>query len=263
MRCAAALRNLVKHGQPARGRQIAPARHRSRFHAAPDSLRPAPGSAAIPLERLQHRLQSIYELNIAHSVGDYLLTNREEAARLDPGSAFRNAREKLLIREDPDGVRLSLYLDSAVVAGLREGDRPAGADIGSVQDFCLALEGVSHFLYLVWNATHDRSVSLLEMELQAEVDKFVVLRRLFEPRPGPDRAGPLLQLLFQTAAYHHEMGEAEQRRYRRASRFAEQYCRRLEAAFARPGRSEGLLRELRRFYRLTQRDKMSYIGAGY
>ena len=41
--------------------------------------------------------------------------------------------------------------------------------------FCLALEGVSHFLYLIWNASFDRSVTLLEMELQAEIDKFVML----------------------------------------------------------------------------------------
>ncbi len=36
-----------------------------------------------------------------------------------------------------------------------------------------ALEGVSHFVYLAWNAGHDKPVSLLELEMQAEVDKYV------------------------------------------------------------------------------------------
>ncbi len=35
------------------------------------------------------------------------------------------------------------------------------------------LEGVSHFLCVAHHATHDRQVSLLTLELQAEIDKYV------------------------------------------------------------------------------------------
>ena len=57
---------------------------------------------------------------------------------------------------------------------------------GNVADYWTALEGVSHFLYLAWNAGHDKPVSLLELEMQAEVDKYVasywLMRRQFPGR---------------------------------------------------------------------------------
>ena len=43
----------------------------------------------------------------------------------------------------------------------------------NVADYWTALEGVSHFTYYAWNAARDKPVSLFELELQAEVDKFV------------------------------------------------------------------------------------------
>ncbi|MGH8247978.1 MAG: hypothetical protein ACREUU_16270 [Gammaproteobacteria bacterium] len=188
------------------------------------------------------------------------MTSPEEAIRLEADPMFRNAREKLLIKEDADGVRLSLYLDRAVVDNLGKGP---GAGAESLQDFCLALEGVSHFLYLSWNATHDRSVTLLEMELQAEVDKFVVLSRYFEEHAETSPGGRLMRMLFQSVCFAPGLGEAEQRRYRRANRYAEQYCRRLEAGFLKSGNRKELLNDLRRFYRLPQREKIAYIGGVY
>ena len=56
---------------------------------------------------------------------------------------------------------------------------------------------MSHFLYVAWNAGHDKPVSLLELEMQAEVDKYVasywLLRRQF-PGPFPRE---LLRVLFE------------------------------------------------------------------
>ena len=47
----------------------------------------------------------------------------------------------------------------------------------NLQDCCTALEGVSHFHYFVWSADRRRHVSLLELELQAEVDKYCQKRK--------------------------------------------------------------------------------------
>ena len=69
---------------------------------------------------------------------------------------------------------LSLYLDPALLRRLAAADPLERLHGGNVADCLTALEGVSHFLYLVWNASHDRPVSLLELEMQAEVDKFIV-----------------------------------------------------------------------------------------
>ena len=70
-------------------------------------------------------------------------------------------------------VALSLYLDPALLERLARADPLVRLHAGNVADYWTALEGVSHFLYLAWNAGHDKPVSLLELEMQAEVDKYV------------------------------------------------------------------------------------------
>ncbi|MGB1800522.1 MAG: hypothetical protein ACPHLK_06800, partial [Gammaproteobacteria bacterium] len=78
-----------------------------------------------------------------------------------------NNNERLLIAEYEDGLDLSLYISKEVYQHL-ENNHPINLiKQGKHSEFCLMLEGVSHFLYLVWNANHHRQVTLLEMELQA------------------------------------------------------------------------------------------------
>jgi len=207
------------------------------------------------LDRLQRRLQDIYELNIDEDVNDFLITSPDVAKALYSGPAPRAARELLLLREDADGLNLSLYLDAGIVERLSPGDA-AVSDVADLDDFCLALEGVSHFLYVVWHAARARSVSLLEMELQAEVDKYVVVRDLLD---GETRSTPvpgLIERLFRSVAFHGDLGTAEQRRYRAANHRAERYCRRLEAEYYGTRSRGEVLNELRRFYRLPERGKL-------
>jgi len=123
------------------------------------------------------------------------------------------------------------------------------------------LEGVSHFVYLAWNAGHDKPVSLLELEMQAEVDKYVgsywLMRRQF-----PDRfPAELLRLLFEKTRIDPRLAAGRENLYREASRYAEMFCRRLERSL-RGTRGRSLAEvstELRRFYRLTNARKVAHI----
>lgn len=211
------------------------------------------------LTRLQQGLQSIYELDICHDIHDYLITSREMAAFLDSGQSRRETREKLLVHEDGEDLNLSLYLDQDIVERFADGAFPEGMDHTGIQDYCLALEGISHFVYLVWNATYDRSVTLMEMELQAEIDKFVMLTDFLDQQSAVLAPGQLRHLLFQSAYYHDDLDEREQERYRLASHYAQKYCQRLESRFSPNGRKDLWLNELRRFYRLNRKGKLDYI----
>src|SRR5437667_152970 len=126
------------------------------------------------LSRLQHLLGGIYDVRIAHDVYDFLVTDR---GRLPHAARSGVADEELLVAQPADGsdeVVMSLYLDPALLERLRREDPLRRLHAGNLADCWTALEGVSHFLYLAWNDGHDRPVSLLELEMQAEVDKYVV-----------------------------------------------------------------------------------------
>src|SRR6266566_3042294 len=141
------------------------------------------------LSRLQHLLGGIYYVRIAHDVYDFLVTDR---GRLPHAARSGVADEELIVAQPADGsdeVVMSLYLDPALLERLRSEDPLRRLHAGNLADCWTALEGVSHFLYLAWNAGHDRPVSLLELEMQAEVDKYVASYWLL-PRQLPGRIAP-------------------------------------------------------------------------
>jgi hypothetical protein len=205
------------------------------------------------LSRLQSLIGNIYDVSVAHDVYDFLVTDRR---RLPAAARGGTAEEELIVAEPADGgdeVALSLYLDPALLARLTREDPLVRLHAGNVADWCTALEGVSHFLYLAWNVGHDKPVSLLELEMQAEVDKYVasywLLRRQF-PQHFP---AELRRVLF-----------ARRDLYREASRYADKFCARLERLLsrnraARGGADGAVLAELRRFYRLTHARKRALI----
>ncbi len=95
------------------------------------------------LSMMQENLQSLYELEIGHDVQDFLITNRELASLLDRGRSLEDAREKLLVYEDEDGLSLSLYLDAEIAELFGEGHYHEQLDRQNLEEFCLALEGIS------------------------------------------------------------------------------------------------------------------------
>lgn len=212
------------------------------------------------LSRLQSRLQDLYEIDNDLDIGDYLITNTDLAGLLDTGGSNRQAREKLFVFQNQGELNLSLYLHDDVVKSLEKQDPQKRLDQDNLQDFCLALEGTSHFVYLTWNARHDRPVTMLEMELQAEVDKFVMISEYMRRQTAGLEPGVLRRLLFESPSYHDDLNPEESRRYREANSFAERYCRSLDQGYIQGRNNTGLLRELRRFYRFRKSAKLAYIS---
>lgn len=152
-------------------------------------------------------------------------------------------RERLLVREDPEGVELALLLPRRLLEKQGATDDP---------DMLLqALEGVSHFVYLAERVRTGLPSTQLELELQAEVDKFVLLAVDEPPLAGPDRAR-LRERLFEHVRFLHEEGSEAGDRYRMANSLAARYLCRLEVLHT-PRAFEA---ELRRFYRAGQTEKI-------
>jgi len=212
------------------------------------------------LSSLQQDLQSIYELDLAHNVDDYLITCAAHANCLDPENVFPNAREKLLIRQDDNTLKLSLFLDDSIMSNLPGSAAAIDLHENNLEDFCLALEGISHFTYVIWNAIHNRSMTLMEMELQAEVDKFVMLADCLIRQQQKCTGHELRTLLFESIRFDDALTREQQQRYHDANYYAAKYCWHLESRYLARGSEQALLNELRRFYRLNQPQKLQRIN---
>src|ERR671935_993035 len=164
----------------------------------------------------QSELEAIYGVH-APRVEEFLVDR--DGARAAAGEP--RAPEALLVREGHDGVELGLFLDDEVVSATDAADphdpRPLLTAREVLPRLACAAEGVSHFVYLATRAEADRPVSLLELEVQAEVDKFALLV-LHLWRRGLRRLSPALRRrLFERVRYHAHLGDEELERYRLAN----------------------------------------------
>jgi len=181
--------------------------------------------------RVQSGLERLYRLDRVADVDDFVM------------AAAHGEREALLLRQAQDGA-LEVGLRLPELAG------EAGLDV-----LCQIIEGVSHFVYLLERARVKRGATQLELELQAEVDKWVVLAasiRAFDA----ERSAALRSRLFESVAFaddpETELGE----RYRVANDVAHRFVRRLERDYVEPGRFRDLRAALLNFFHVGQEEKI-------
>ena len=208
------------------------------------------------LPALQSLLRDLYALEVGYDIADFVTTDADLARALD--SHGRPAQEKLLIAQIDGAADVCLYLDDAVLARLEHNDPLTRLTADNLGDFWTAFEGVSHFMYFAFNAELEKPVTLLEMELQAEVDKFVATSLLLA-RQGERPQRALHHWLFELPQLDAGLSYAEVDRYRSANRYAGKYCRALAPAIARSPADPEVTSELRRFYRWSQTDKIAHI----
>ena len=188
--------------------------------------------------RVQKGLERLYRLDGGPEVVDYM-----EAA--DEGD-----RETLLVREGNDGVfEVALKVPSL---GERTFDME---DASQLDRLCQLIEGVSHFVYFAHRAQGDRETTALEMEVQAEVDKYVILATSLGAL-NVRRSTRLRQRLYDAVRYAHEAHTELGERYRVANRAAHRFVHHLERRYVAGGRFPEMRAELRRFFHFGQSDKM-------
>jgi hypothetical protein len=201
------------------------------------------------LARVQRGLETLYRIDTGVDIHEFLVG---EDVR-DAVVSARKPREQLLVCEDEGEMSLALFLDRSVLDNLR-----TGLDDRNFGDFVLAVEGVSHFIYTIQCARAERPVSQLELELQAEVDKYVTC--LLATAPETSVSNALRQRLFADADYEPDLDDEESDRYRAANDNANRYAAWLEDTFVTRRKIPEMLAELRRFYRVGLAAKLSTIA---
>lgn len=215
------------------------------------------------LHGLQSLLGRLYDVELDYDVYDFLVTDRRALPGVAPAAVVRDVEEELLLAETPDGAGVALYLDPSLLRRLEDADPVGALTEENLADYCTALEGVSHFVYSTWRLDRDLPVSLLELEMQAEVDKYAVTVFLLADQQGGGYPAQVHARLFDRVSFDTRLEPDQHHRYRTAHRCAAHYCRRLEHRFVSRGeaRIEALVRELRRFYRLGSTAKLRYALA--
>jgi hypothetical protein len=180
----------------------------------------------------QRQLSQIYRIDLAVRVERFVMDS-ELARELLASEQGANPRSGLLVLEEADEAWVGLYVDPR-----------------DFRNAATIIEETSHWFCVAWHAAQDRSISLLGLELQAEIDRFAIER--VEGRDGLQHLGEV--------AWGSWMDAPTRERYRAAHHAARRYCRRLSGRYPDRADTPGLLGELRRFYRAPLVEKLALVA---
>lgn len=199
------------------------------------------------LMAIQAQLEAVYRI-AAPDIRQFLINGEQVTEML--GEDARPSDEWVVVREGPDGVDVGVYIAPHFLERLSAHDHPAEAIGGSFQAFCAATEGVSHFMLLFDRSCRCEPVSMLELEAQAEVDKFVCAWLHY-----PERQTEWWTRLFRDARLAEGLSEEELDRYKEAARLAGAFC----SSLAETPHTGALLDLLRQFWRDSGAQRMERL----
>jgi hypothetical protein len=188
------------------------------------------------LRKVQQRIEEFYGLERAPNIVEFVQLGDDDE------------RETVLIRQEGEDLQIAVVLPRTVgTAHPRE---------YATDTWLQLIEAVSHFVYISERARIGLPATQLELELQAEVDKFVVAA-LSAPSFRRERARRLHGRLYEKVRFLHPESSEAGARYRLANELAARFIARLLLERdVRAGRAV-----LRQFYRSGQTEKIRLARA--
>lgn len=213
--------------------------------------------------QIESAIKGLYRISVPFCSKDFLLEKIPAAPLAQPVS-HASLKGALFIQHHPsqsEELNLGIYLDPSVRAAL---DNFPSWEKGKwtleqTQAFNVATEEISHFLYLTFHVLNEKPVTELEMELQAEIDKFLLT--YFANRVKGEE-NSLFESLFEALFYNYSLSEnlsdTQKQRYEEANCLARRYLHKRAEQITQTRHHPVLFDSLRAFYRQKCPKKLEY-----
>ena len=206
------------------------------------------------IKQIDRALKDLYLLSTPFNAEDFLLARPIQSPSIIANAHLRGA---LYVRPDSEELSLGIYLSPKISKELKRFFRWQKRDWthSQLEAFTVATEEVTHFQYLLSRAQRKCSVTQFELELQAEVDKFVLSFFAGEVQ-SIDRFSSLLERLFIKFRLSDTLSPEERDRYLEANRISFRFIKQLETLLASPSSNASALKKLRSFYHSSVSEKI-------
>ena len=201
---------------------------------------------------IEEALHQMYSINTPFRAENFLITK--------PHNTSESLQGALCVRHG-SFMEVGIYLDPAILDSLSHlpmNDNISRWPTHQLNAFSIAAEEISHFHYLLFHAANNRPVSQLELEIQGEIDRFLLC---FFSDPNPESIiENLIERLFDRFRLREHLSTEESRRYTRANGLAKNFVIKHVKKMTQPSHRDRLLRFVRRFYRLAEQEKLIIAG---
>ena len=215
------------------------------------------------IKELQKKIEKTYALDTGiTNIEQYIIGDKgyEEFYANEEIRTVVNSRSgaRVLIRDAGDTLKVSIYYPDALIRELENNDPRLGIHDDNI-DLCASfVEELDHFLFIAQNYKSNRPFSLLELELQANVTKYLVLKYFVALQNRSLKLSKfdreyIRHHLFYKRKFDVE-DPSERKRYEDAGKFGMMYTKHIDHLS-----HEERLRDLRQFSRMTCPSKIRHI----
>ncbi|ODS31898.1 MAG: hypothetical protein SCARUB_02978 [Candidatus Scalindua rubra] len=215
------------------------------------------------IKELQRKIEKTYALDTG-------ITNIEQYIIGDRGYRELYAKEeirtvvnshsgaKVFIRDAGHALKVNIYYPDELIRELENNDPRLGLHDDNIDVCASFIEELDHFLFIAQNYKLNRPFSLLELELQANVTKYLVLKYFIALQNKSIKLSKfdkeyIRYHLFYKRKYDIE-DTSERKRYEDAGTFGMLYTKYIDLL-----PQEDRLRDLRQFSRMTCPSKIRHI----
>ena len=215
------------------------------------------------IKELQKKIEKTYALDTG-------ITNIEQYIIGDKGYEEFYAKEEIrtvvnshsgarvLLRDAGDTLKVSIYYPDSLIRELEDNDPRLGIHDENI-DLCASfIEELDHFLFIAQNYKSNRPFSLLELELQANVTKYLVLKYFIALQSRSLKLRKFDREYIRHHLFYKRQFDVEdtteRKRYEDAGKFGMMYTEQIDRLS-----HEERLRDLRRFSRMTCPSKIKHI----
>lgn len=158
-------------------------------------------------------------------------------------------RPQLILAEGEETLSMSVCLPSYLIDTFNQG---TDHHVSNVQDFSELVEETSHFIYLCWSGFNTSPVSLLDLELQADIDKCLMLWKIGFDWQEVDH------FVHGNAQLRPEISEEEKLRYALSEKLCQAFFTDLTNG-APMKMSQEIHAQLKSFYRMSSPSRVRHL----
>ncbi len=219
------------------------------------------------VRQIDRAIKKLYNLESPHRAENFLIEPNSPKAKEVPALAKEKNGAVIVQYDsfDAGNVDLGIFLGEPVKNALSKIDKLSPEKWMGEQAHALsvAAEEISHFHYLVYRFDLDHTVSQLELELQGEIDKFLLLFFSVSNKAASEGRhvfDSLFEQIFYRFSWSTQLNAEQKQRYAEANAQAKQFIKNFGERVINTKSPQECLEYLRTFYRLSQSEKLGFIS---
>ncbi|MBY0370058.1 hypothetical protein K2X33_05190 [bacterium] len=205
------------------------------------------------LSEIERALKRLYNLDSSLQVQDFLV-QKPLPGTIAPGALYVCTPDQA-----SDDLNIGVFLHSNILEqlALPSGESWSGPQLAA---FGVAAEEISHFHYIAHHAPQGRGISQLELELQGDIDRFLLTffaQLSSSGQTEPEVFEPLFEKLFESFTLVERLTSEQKERYLEANRVAKAFLNKNASDLKDRRKHPRFLKLAREFYRRGLADKIN------